>query len=101
MLRPLTARPRLEVLEDRVVPALVNHGGAVLGAVQAQAVYLGNWSAAPIPPGGFDAFLAATVNGTAAAPAAYLAMLANAGFTGVTGAGSSVAGALDAAAVPA
>ncbi len=95
--RVLSARPQLEVLEDRVVPALINHGGPVLSSVQAQALYLGaGWNAAPpYSPSQFDAFLSTTVNG--ATP--YLAMLANAGFTGVTGAGVSSAGVTDSVSV--
>ena len=63
----LSARPWLEALEDRVVPALINHGGAILPSVQAQAVYLGSgWTAAPYTSqtSQFDAFLSSTVNGT-------------------------------------
>jgi hypothetical protein len=92
----MTARPRLEALEDRIVPSLINHGGAILPSVEAQALYLGsNWSASSIPTSTFDNFLATTVNGTTDAPAPYLAMLKNAGFTGVTGAGSSLPGVTD------
>jgi hypothetical protein len=84
----LSARPQLEVLEDRVTPALINHGGPVLASIQAQAVYLGSgWNGATP----FDGFLNTTVNGTSAAPSPYLAMLKNAAFTGVTGAGSTLA----------
>jgi hypothetical protein len=86
----------LETLEDRVVPSLVNHGGAILPSIQAQALYLGsNWATSPIPASTFDGFLATTVDGTTSAPAPYLAMLKNAGFNGVTGAGSSLAGVTD------
>src|SRR5437588_7163016 len=85
--RPVvSARPQLEVLEDRVMPALINHGGPILASVQAQAVYLGTgWDS--VPPAPFDDFLTATVNSTST----YLAMLNKAGFTGVTGAGSTLA----------
>ena len=49
------ARPRLEALEDRLVPALLNHGGGVLASIQAQGIYLGSgWSASPIAPTQFD-----------------------------------------------
>ena len=87
-----TVRPRLELLEDRVVPALMYHGGPILSSVQAQAVYLGSgWSASPIPTSQFDAFLGTTVKG--ATP--YLKMLNADGFYGVTGSGSTLAGVAD------
>jgi hypothetical protein len=80
------ARPHLEHLEDRVVLSLINHGGPVLASVQAQAVYLGSgWSSSSISSTQFNSFLSTTVNATSP----YLAMLHNAGFSGVTGAGST------------
>ena len=84
--RPIpSSRPRLEFLEDRVVPSLVNHGGPTLATVQAQAVYLGSgWSSSSIAPSQLDNFLSTTFNGTTTAPAPYLAMLHNEGFAGVT-----------------
>jgi hypothetical protein len=90
--RDLSAHPQLELLEDRVVPTLFNHGGPVLASVQAQALFLGNgWNAAPYnnQTSFFNSFLSTTVDGTASAPAPYLAMLHNGGFKGVTGAGTT------------
>jgi hypothetical protein len=93
-------RPRLESLEDRLVPALTNHGGGVLASVEAQSIYLGSgWSTSPIAPSQLDNFLSTTVDGTTSAPAPYIAMLANAGFAGVTGAGSSTPGVTDSVSV--
>ena len=86
-------RPQLEVLDDRVVPALLNHGGPILASVQAQAVYLGSGWSGSAP---FDNFLTATVNGTTP----YLTMLHNAGFTGVTSAGSTLSSVSDSIPVP-
>jgi hypothetical protein len=96
-IRPATSvRPRLEALEDRLTPSLSYHGGAILASVQTQALYLGaGWSSSTIPSSQFDAFLSKTVSGTASAPAPYLAMLHNGGFTGVTGAGGATTGATD------
>ena len=94
--RSASVRPRLEVLEDRVVPALTYHSGPVLSAVQVQALYLGSgWSSAAISTSQFDGFLNTTVSGTTTNPAPYLAMLNKAGFTGVTGAGSVLKSATD------
>jgi hypothetical protein len=56
----------LECLEAREVPAVTYHGGAVLGNVEAQAVYLGsNWSAgSPSNPqtGQLDTYVKKLVN---------------------------------------
>ena len=102
--RPIPSfRPRLEVLEDRVVPALTYHGGLILSSVQAQAVYLGaDWavpnSALLAQTSQFNAFLAATASGS------YLNMLGADGFTGpntvgglkvAVGAGSFLGGVTD------
>lgn len=100
--RPVvSARPQVEVLEDRVVPALLNHGGPIIASIQTQALYLGSgWTAAPIPTSQFDTFLSKTVTGTKAAPTPYLGMLSKTGFTGVTGGGSASPGAVDNISVP-
>src|SRR5438270_2459261 len=96
-----SAQPQLELLEDRVVPALVNHGGPILASVQAQALYLGSgWSTASIRTSRFDSFLSTTVSGTTTNPAPYLALLNKAGFTGVNGSGSASTGAVDKISVP-
>lgn len=44
----LTVRPRLEALEDRLVPAITYHGGPVIPHVQVDTVYYGTaWSTQP------------------------------------------------------
>ena len=74
------ARPRLETLEDRVVPTVNYNGGAVLPALQAQALYLGSaWSGLPQQQSAFNGFLGATTAGS------YLPMLGNAGYTDSAG----------------
>src|SRR5438477_6928836 len=39
---PRTVQPRLEALEDRCVPTVTYHGGALLANVETQAVYFGS-----------------------------------------------------------
>jgi hypothetical protein len=72
------ARPGLEALEERWVPSVTYHGGAVLGNVEAQALYYGsNWSTNPTlfsQTGYFEGFLQSTVNSS------YMDMLGNAGY---------------------
>jgi hypothetical protein len=76
-------RPWLELLEDRVVPALAYHGGPIIPNVQAQAVFLGsNWNQAQTAP--FNNFLQ-SVAGTSTTTSAYLNLLGAAGFSGVNG----------------
>jgi hypothetical protein len=90
-----SARPQLMQLEDRLAPALLNHGGPILTSVQAQALYLGSgWNAASIPTSQFDSFLSTIVSGTKAAPAPYIAMLKNGGF-GADGSGRTLPGVAD------
>jgi hypothetical protein len=77
-------RPRLEVLEDRVVPALTYHGGPIIPNVQAQAVFLGsNWTQAQTTP--FNAFLHSAAGTPTKPPSAFLNLLGAAGFSGVNG----------------
>jgi hypothetical protein len=101
----LSARPRLETLEDRVMPTVYNHGGPILPSVQAQAVYLGSdWQTNTFLNGetnsshSFDGFLQAITSGT------YMDMLGNAGYTGpgntVVGRGSAVKGVIDPMSIP-
>ena len=93
----MSARLRLEVLEDRVTPALTYHGGAILPKVETQALYLGSDWASGGPLNGqttqLDNFLQATVSGS------YMDMLTAAGFTGpnntVVGRGSVLAGVIE------
>jgi Bacterial Ig-like domain (group 3) len=88
--RPNSARPRVEVLEDRQVPTVSFFGGNLLSQVQAQALYLGNeFSSAPAKTetATLDSFLKDLTGGP------YLQALARAGY-GV-GPGSAVAGAVD------
>jgi hypothetical protein len=88
--RPGPARPQVEPLEGRDVPAVSFFGGNLLPQVQAQALYLGNeFASAPAnaEPATLDAFLKDVTGGP------YLQTLARAGY-GV-GPGSAVAGAVD------
>jgi hypothetical protein len=83
--------PTLEPLADRLQPAVLNYGGAVLPHVEAQAVYLGQEWAAPTPgqptPVAIDASLSDLVGG------AYMDALSQAGY-GV-GRGTASTGAVD------
>jgi hypothetical protein len=94
-------RPRLELLEDRVVPALTYHGGPIIPNVQAQAVFLGsNWNQAQTAP--FNNFLQ-SVAGTSTTTSAYLNLLGAAGFSGVNGtvgSGNTLAGVIDPVKIP-
>src|SRR5262249_11138363 len=45
---PITARPRVEALEDRQVPTVLYYGGNLLPHVEAQPLFLGNaWASNP------------------------------------------------------
>src|SRR5215470_13964126 len=88
--RPSPARPRVEALEDRLVPTVSFFGGNLLPHVQAQALFLGNeFSSAPASTetATLDAFLKDLTGGP------YLQALARAGY-GV-GTGTAVTGAVD------
>jgi Bacterial Ig-like domain (group 3) len=95
--RPAAARPQLEALEDRQVPAVLNFGGSLLPHVEAQALFLGNeWSSVPADAAQtttLNAFLKDLTGG------AYMDALTRAGY-GV-GRGSAAAGAVDNAALTA
>jgi hypothetical protein len=72
------ARPRLEALEERVVPTVTYHGGAVLSHVEVQALYYGsNWVNNPSlnqRAVNFEGFLSYLVNSP------YMDMLNQAGY---------------------
>jgi hypothetical protein len=73
-----TARPQLEAPEERQVPTVTYHGGAVLQNVEAQALYIGDqWSANPTlssQAGYLEGFLGTIVNSS------FMDMLSNAGY---------------------
>jgi hypothetical protein len=83
--------PALETLADRVQPAVLNYGGAILPHVEAQAVYLGSEWGAPTAgqptPAAVDASLSDLVGG------AYADALTQGGY-GV-GRGTASSGAVD------
>jgi hypothetical protein len=86
-----STRLRVEGLEDRSVPAVVNYGGNVLAHVEAQALFLGNeWSSVSA-----DAAQTTTLNSflSTLTGGAYMDALTNAGY-GV-GRGTASAGAVD------
>jgi hypothetical protein len=72
------ARPVLEALEERVVPTVTYHGGALLSHVAAQALYLGSdWQRSPIyrpQTAVLDRYLQELVSGP------YMDMLGGAGY---------------------
>jgi hypothetical protein len=76
--KPSPARPRLEALEDRQVPTITYHGGALLPHVEVQALYLGSdWAASPayLSQANFlEGFLNNIVHSS------YMDMLTNAGY---------------------
>jgi hypothetical protein len=84
--RPTPARPRVEALEGREVPAVQYFGGNLLPHVEAQALYLGNeWSAVPADAAQTattDAFLKDLTGG------AYMQALSQAGYGVSTGTAS-------------
>jgi hypothetical protein len=86
-----TKRLRLEALEDRLVPTVTYHGGAVLPHVEVQGLYLGSdWYYNKTyfnQTGQLDAYLRFIVN------SGYMDMLTNAGY-GV-GRGSATGGRID------
>jgi hypothetical protein len=73
-----TARPELEGLEERAVPTVTNHGGALLANVKVQGLYIGDqWVSNPTLSGQFsylENFLRTIVNST------YMDALSNAGY---------------------
>jgi hypothetical protein len=73
-----TARPQLESLEDRLVPTVTYHGGAVLPNVEVQALYIGEqWAADPnlsSQASYLDGYLGTIVNSS------FMDMLTNAGY---------------------
>jgi hypothetical protein len=88
-------RPALEALEDRTVPTVTYHGGALLRNVEVQAVYYGSdWGSPPFQPwlrspyagteSYLDGFLKSAVNGS------YMDMLNTAGY--LVGRGSASTG---------
>src|SRR5579872_1722551 len=81
----------VQVLESRALLTVTYHGGALLSAVEAQAVYLGsNWSSngsLQTQSGQLDQFVSTLVTG------AYMDMLTSAGYK--VGRGSASAGAVD------
>jgi hypothetical protein len=85
------ARLAVEALEDRTVPTVTYHGGALLSHVEAQAVYLGSdWSTNPTlnqTIGNYEQYLSFLVN------SGYMDMLSNAGYR--VGRGSATAGRID------
>jgi hypothetical protein len=86
-------RPRLESLEERQVPTVTYHGGALLTSVQAQGVYLGSgWNGSSTPTT-LDSYLSYVTNSP------YTQALHDAGY-GV-GTGSAVAGKRDGVALTA
>jgi hypothetical protein len=92
--RPRSARPHIEVLEDRQVPTVSFFGGNLLPQVQAQAFFLGNEfssASANTEPATLNAFLKDLTGGP------YLQALTLAGYN--VGPGSAVAGAVDPAAL--
>jgi len=103
--RPLV-RLQMESLENRLTPSLVNHGGAILAHVQAQALYLGSdWATNDVlnkqafGTGGqsFEDFVGKTVGGS------YLSTLGKAGFTGnngTVGTGTAAGGVIDNLSLP-
>lgn len=102
---PIPFRPRLEVLEDRVVPALFYHGGPIIPNVQAQAVFLGsNWNQSQnlTQAASFDTFLQ-SVTGTSTTSSTFLNTLGAAGFTGsngTVGSGNTLADVIDPVTIP-
>lgn len=70
--------PSVETLENRVVPTVTYHGGALLKTVEIEAIYLGSaWSTNPTyqqQRTQFDTFLAHIANSS------YMDMLTNAGY---------------------
>lgn len=94
--RPTFTRLRLESLEDRVVPTVTYHGGAVLQHVETQGLYLGSTWSSQSTPATLDGFLSNITN------SAYMDALTRAGYgipwqgaAGLVGRGSSTAGYLD------
>jgi hypothetical protein len=85
-------RPAVESLEDRTVPTVTYHGGAVLPHVEVEAVYLGsNWQTDPslaALPGQLGGFLQSVTHSS------YLALLGQAGYR--VGTGSYVGAGTDA-----
>jgi hypothetical protein len=80
----------VERLESRALLSVTYHGGALLPAVEAQAVYLGSdWSGASLSPqtSTIDTFVSTIVNSP------YMDMLTNAGYK--VGRGTASAGAID------
>jgi hypothetical protein len=82
---------RLEALEDRTVPTVTYHGGALLSSVEAQGVYLGDlWQTDPIlsaQTSYLESYLGSVVSGS------YMDALTNAGYN--VGRGTSSAGYLN------
>src|SRR5258708_2672947 len=82
---------QVEQLESRQLLTVTFHGGALLTAVSAQAVYLGsdwqNTSSLQTQKGQLDQFVSTIVQGS------YMDMLTNAGYN--VGRGTSTAGAID------
>jgi hypothetical protein len=76
-------RPQLEALEDRLVPSVTYHGGALLTHVEVQALYYGNdWhdnSTYFSQTGALENYLSSLVHGS------YLTMLNKAGYGVGTG----------------
>jgi len=72
------ARPQLEALEERQVPAVTYHGGALLPHVEAQALYFGDqWAANPTlssQANYLEGYLGTVVNSS------FMDMLSNAGY---------------------
>jgi hypothetical protein len=70
------ARLNLEALEDRLVPTITNHGGALLPHVEVQAMYFGqDWMySLNVQKNQLDNFLGNIVNSS------YMDMLQNAGY---------------------
>src|SRR5205823_10709558 len=84
---PRSARPGLECLEGREVPAVTYHGGALLQNVEVQAVYYGsdwNNAANSARRGQLESFLHDIVQGD------YMDMLGNAYGTGRGSCGSAL-----------
>ena len=87
----LAVAAQVEQLESRQLLTVTYHGGALLTAVNAQAVYLGsdwqNTSTLQTQKGQLDQFVSTLVSGS------YMDMLTNAGYN--VGRGTSTAGAID------
>src|SRR5690242_19055630 len=73
-----STRPLLETLEDRQVPTITYHGGAVMPHVAVQALYLGSdWAVSPAYRSQAN-FLEGFLNNVV--HSSYLDMLTNAGY---------------------